>query len=133
MSGNGEEAVGIDRRLAVLRGDDDGGLMQEALILERGNHLADGTVHEFDLAKHGWCRSACGVGVTAIDSLFDELLPDADGLEVHPKDRWYRRVAGAEVGLAEDPVQHRVDLQLVVALDVLETGGPVAASGVGDR
>src|SRR6202035_3120706 len=102
MSGNGEEAVGVDRRLAVLGGDDDGGRTEKTLILERLDHLPDRRIHEFDLIPHAGRRISCGIGVAALDGAYDQLLPDADRLEVHAQDYGYGSFPGAEVVLAHD-------------------------------
>ena len=53
-----------------------------------------------------------------------ELLAHTDGLEVHAEDGGNWCVCHAEVVFAVDLVQDRVDLQRVVALDVLEAVGP---------
>src|SRR4029077_8729739 len=62
----------------------------------------------------------------------NQLLSNADRLEVHPEDHWDRSAMwrAAEVRLAVDPVDHCVDFQLVIALDGIETNGPVI---VGNR
>ena len=43
---------------------------------------------------------------------FDQLLPDAHGLEVHAEDVGHWRFVQAIVSLAVDPVQDGVDFQL---------------------
>ena len=59
-------------------------------MLEGRYHLSDGGIHERELARHAGSRSACGIGVPtenlrAFNSL-DQLLADADRLEIHAKD-----------------------------------------------
>ncbi len=109
MSGNGEEAIGVDRRLPVLGRDDDGGRTEKTVILERLDHLPDRGIDEFDLAQHAGGGSARGVGVTSLDAL-DQLLPNADGLEIHAKNCGHRSAARPEVVLAIDLVDHGIDL-----------------------
>src|SRR5262249_10262624 len=75
---------------------------------------------------------SCGIDVAALDTL-DQLLPDADGLEVHAQDCGYRSRLGGEVILAHDLVDDRIDLQLVIASDRGEAGGPVITRGVRNR
>src|SRR5580698_9639133 len=99
MSGNGEEAVGIDGRLAMLGRDDDGGRLEEVLILKCTDHLADGRIDEFDFGRHAGSRIARGIRIPALDAVLDQLLPNAYGLKVHPKNRGNRRPASAKVGL----------------------------------
>src|SRR3984957_6366998 len=132
MPRNREETVRIDGRLAVLGGDDDGGGIQELLVLERGHHLPDRRIHESNLTRHAGGRITRGVGVTAFDAVLDQFLADADSLEVHAKYCRDRSVGGAEVVFALDPIHHRIDLQLVVAFDGIEVGGPVAAGVCGN-
>ncbi len=129
MSGNREEAVGVDGRLAVLGGDNDGSGTEKTPNLERVDHLPDRRIHECDLAQHAGRRIACGIGVASLDSL-DQLLSDADGLEVHAQDCGYGSVAGAEVVPALDLVDDRIDLQLVIAPDRGEASGPVITRGM---
>src|SRR4029077_7912893 len=56
----------------------------------------------------------------------NQLLSNADRLEVHPEDHWDRSAMwrAAEVRLAVDPVDHGVGFQLVIALDGIEIHGP---------
>src|ERR1700722_996056 len=73
-------------------------------------------------------RVAGRVLVAAKNTVFNELLSNADRLEVHAEDLRHRSLAIAQMSLASDPVDHRVDLQLVVALDGLKIGRPVVAA-----
>jgi hypothetical protein len=128
---NGEESIGIDGGLSVLGGNDDGGRLQKVLLLERLNHLADRGIHkrEFTRQSRRWC--SCGVTVAALDSVFDQFLTDANGLEVHSENLGYWRLARTQVCLAVDPIHYRVGFQLVIALDGLKIGGPIAPSNGG--
>src|ERR1700722_18379374 len=105
-------------------------------MLEGRDHLADGGIHEGDLARHAGGRITRSVRIATKNfravNLLDELLADADRLEVHAKDYGNGLFAGAEVVFAVDPVHHRVDLELVVAFDGIEVGGPVAAGVSGN-
>src|ERR1700722_20895159 len=110
MPRNWEETVRIDGRLAVLGGDDDCSGIQELLVLERGHHLSDRRIHKSNLARHAGGRITRRVGVASFDAILDQLLTDADSLEVHAKYCRDRSVDGAEVVFALDPVHHRIDL-----------------------
>src|SRR5690242_3531519 len=100
MSGNGEETVGIDRRLTVLGGDDNDGGTKKVTILEFFSHLTDRGIHELDFARHAGSGITRRVRVSALDSVFNQLLTHADGLEVHTKDLRDRSIGGAEVRFA---------------------------------
>src|SRR5215470_8318559 len=93
MARDGEEAVGVDRRLPMFCGDDDGGRIQETLVFQRSDHLPDCRIHELDLVQHYWPRCTSGVFITAgvsvgSDSRFgmNQLFSNADRLEVHTED-----------------------------------------------
>src|SRR6266568_8508402 len=124
MAWNGEEAVRVNRRLPVLRGDNDGGRIQKTLVLESSDHLPDRRIHELDFGQHLGSGGTLGILITAgvcvgADSGFglNQLLTNADRLEVHAEDRRDRSPTCAEVRLAVDLVDYGVDLQLVVAFD----------------
>ena len=76
-------------------------------------------------------RSADGTLITTCDPdrFIDEFLSDAHHLEIHSKDRRPGSVARATVRFAVDPIQHGIDLELVVALDVLEAVRPGIRTG----
>src|SRR5208337_1868803 len=78
----------IDRALAVLRRNNDQCTLVNPVTLEGRHHGADGSVGEFDLALQGWRGSADGIQIAASEAelLLDELLPNADHLEVHPQE-----------------------------------------------
>src|SRR5450631_3764332 len=98
----------------------------QTVIPERIRKLADGGVDEFDFAKQG-CRgrSRCiEVSAGYVAALLNELLANADRLEVHAEEGGHLASTAAEVIVAPDPVQDRVHLQRVIALDVLEAVGP---------
>src|ERR1700722_8909381 len=129
MSGNGEEPVGVDRRLAMLRGDDDDRRIEEVAIREFFGHLTNRGVYEFDLARHAGSGITGGIGIASKGSALNQLLSDTDRLEVHTKNRRNGSIAAAKVRLPVNFVQDRIDLQLVVALDGLKIGRPVASAG----
>jgi hypothetical protein len=110
MAGDGEEAVGIDRRLSVLGGDDNDGRTKKVTILELFSHLTDRGIHELDFARRAGSGITRRVRVAALDSVFNQLLPHADGLEVYTKDFRDGSIAGAEVRFAVDFIQDRIDL-----------------------
>ena len=100
-----------------------------ARALQRGDHLADRSVHEldFDEQRRGWCAH-----IIQITALYDrrqlrpdEFLADTDGLEIHAKDGRNRRAGRAVMLQALDFVEDRIDLQRIVALNILEAGGIV--------
>src|SRR5690348_11286759 len=136
MARNREEAARVDRRLPVFRADNDGGRIQKTLVLESSDHLPDRRIHELDFGQHFGSGGTLGILITASVCVgsdsgfgFNQLLSNADRLEVHAEDRWDRSVSCAEVRLAVDLVDYGVDLQLVVAFDGIEVGGPVIAIG----
>ena len=47
------------------------------------HHLTDRGIDERDFSSAIWASDPRGVGVAALDSVFDQLFTDADGLEVH--------------------------------------------------
>ena len=103
-------------------------------MLEGSDHLPDRRIHELDFGQHFGSGATLGILITASVCVgsdsgfgFNQLLSNADGLEVHPKDRWDRSIACTEVGPAVDLVEYAIDLQLVVAFDGIEIGGPVIA------
>ncbi len=101
--------------------------------LERTDHLPDGRIHEFDLTQHTWCGIARGVGVASLDSALDQLLSNANGLVIHAENRRHRSVVVAEVSFAINLVDDGVHLQLVIAFNRVEAGGPVVAGRVRNR
>src|SRR5438105_2638177 len=89
--------------------------------------LADRTVHELDLAQHAGRRGAGRIRVAPFHAALDQFLPDAHSLKIHSEYLRDHGAAAAQVGLAVDPVEYGIDLELVVALDVVEVPGPIAA------
>src|SRR5262249_22035787 len=74
-----------------------------------------------DLPEQQRAGSSGRIQVTAAsDVLLDQLLADADRLEIHAEKSGNRRIAGAPMLLAGDFVQDCLHLECVVALDVLE-------------
>src|SRR6516164_10363395 len=130
------EPVWVERGLAMLGRDNDGGRFKKTLIFQGRHHLADRAVCERDLVLHVGRGITGRVLVTALHSVLDQLLTNAYGLEIHPEDHrrpyalWKRGIA--QVRLAVDPVQHRIDLELVVAPDLLEACSPIACGRVDD-
>src|SRR5215469_6940595 len=124
----------IDRRLAVLGSDDDQGLIEEILFLQLRDKSGDGRVDELEFVEQRLAGSAGRVEISAgrVIARFDQLLADADRLEVHAE---YvgsvLQLSFAEASVAIDPVEDRVDLQLVIALNVLKTVGPGRNVGAG--
>src|SRR5271166_5144552 len=132
---NREEAIWIDWRLPVLGGDHDQRGVEETLFFQLTDPLADGSVHQLNFIQQeaGW-SSGCVKVATGTDVLLNQLLPDADGLEVHTEHRRYRSAPLSIVGLAIDFVQDGIYLESVVALNVLKTigvGGEIRF-GIGD-
>src|SRR5260370_27042542 len=98
------------------------------LFLQLIYELADRTVHELDLTEHAGCGRTGRIRVASLDAILNQLLPDAHGLEIHPVYlRDHRDGTRTEVRLAVDPVEYGVDLELVIALDIVEVRGPIAA------
>ena len=133
MAGDGEEPVRIDRGLAMLGRDNDGGRFKETLIFQSHHHLADGVVRELDLIQHIGGGIARGIRITTLHAVLDQLLADADCLEVHPENHRYRGFAATQVRLAVDLVHDGIHFELVVAPDLLEACSPIARGGVDDR
>jgi len=136
VAGDGKETVRVDRRLPVFRSDDDGGRIEQTFVLERIDHLSDRRVDELNLSEHFWSgRTLCiliaaRVCVGSVSGFgLNQLLSNTDRLEVHAEDYWNRSLVCAEVCPAVDLVECGVDLQLVVAPDGIEVGGPVIAIG----
>src|ERR1700730_4749025 len=93
--------------------------------------LPDRTVHELDFAEHGGRRRTGRIRVASLHAIRNQFLSNTHGLKIHPEDlRDDPSTTRSEVGLAVDPVEYGIDLELVVALDVVEVRGPVAAIDV---
>src|ERR1700730_16836785 len=91
MSGNGEKPGGVNRRLAVLSRNDNGGGLQQILILQGFHHLANRCVCKLNLTKK-FRRGVSGrVLVAAKNTVFNKLLSDADCLEIHTEDHRHSR------------------------------------------
>src|ERR1700741_5655932 len=86
MTGDGEETVRVDRRLAMLGRDDDGGRFKKTLIFQGRPHLADRTVCKRDFVLHVGRGITGRILVTALHSVLDQLLTNAYCLEIHPED-----------------------------------------------
>src|SRR5208282_5143370 len=93
----------------------------------------DGGVDELEFTEQRLSGRAGGIEISAgyAVALLDELLAHTEGLEVHAEDGGNLGVLGAEVVLAIDLVEDGVDLQGVVALNVLEAVGPGGEVGAG--
>src|SRR6185437_6645095 len=104
--------------------------------LEVADELPDGRVDELYLALELIARRGCSVQIATLDGLpidrLDQLLPDAHRLEIHTEHVRNLGARRAEVRAAGDPVAHGVHFELIVALDVVEVPGPVAAVVVAD-
>ena len=93
-------------------------------VLQIVHHLADRSIDECYLAEQQLARCSGRIEITAAaDAFLDQLLAYADGLEVHAKKVWHTRPAAFMI-LAVDLVQDAVDLEGIVALDVVEAVGP---------
>src|SRR5882724_1113554 len=103
------------------------------IFLQLFHELADRTVHELDLAQHAGRRGTSRIRVASLDAVHDQFLPNTHGLKVHAVYLWDHCAGGAKMGLAVDPVEYGIDLELVVALDVVEGPGPIAAIVVRHR
>src|SRR5215510_9464591 len=114
----------IDRRLPVFCSNDDERRVEEVLILQLLYHLTDSCVHKLDLVPQRCRRSPRVIRVTAQNPAFDELLAYADSLEVHTEQIRYTQSVRAEVRHAANPIDDRIDLERVVALNVQKTVGP---------
>src|SRR6516162_9131268 len=90
MTGNGEETVWVDRRLAMLGRDNDGGRFKKTPIFQGRHHLADRAVCERDLVLHVGRGITGRILVTALHLHsvldLDQLLTHAYRLEIHPED-----------------------------------------------
>ena len=104
---------------------------RETLRLERADHLPDGRISEFDLSQHTWCGIARGVRVASLDSALDQLLSNANGLVIHTENHRHRGAGVAKVRFAINFVDDGIDLELVIAFNGVEAGGPVVTSRVG--
>ncbi len=134
-------AAGIDGRLAVLGGDHDQGRIIKTLGLQLADECRNRGVDELEFAQQRRAGRASGIQISARHAvaLLNELLAHTDRLEVHAEDGGNFGAVCAEVVLALDLVEDRVDLQSVVALNVLEAVGPggnvrawIADCGAGD-
>src|ERR1035441_7423112 len=123
---DGVVANRINWRLAVLRGDHDQSRVIEVAGLELFDKFADGCVNKLDFAQKGRRRSSSRIQIAAcgVDALLDQFLANTDCLEVHPEDGGDLCRIQAQVVLAVDLVHDGVDLQSVIALEVLESVGP---------
>ena len=110
----------------MLGGDHDQGRIVEALFLQFADECSDRGIDELEFAQQRRGGRARGIQISARGAVaaFNQLLAHAHGLEVHAEDGGNLGLLGAEVVLAVDLVEDRVDLQGVVALDVLEAVGP---------
>src|SRR5580700_7131293 len=120
----------IDGRLAMLGCDDNQRRVEQVLICQLRHHLPDTGVDELDFIQHGWSWGRLVVRIPADrgDASLDQLLPDAYSLKVHSEEagdkssgRFARLDGCAELCLTINPMEDRIHLQCVVALDVLET------------
>src|ERR1035438_7642918 len=102
MSGNREKPGGVKRRLAVFGGNDDGGRLQQVLILQSLDHLSNRGVDKLNLAQQFRRGVASRVLVAPKDTVFNEFLSHADCLEVHTEDHRHWGLAAAQVSLAVD-------------------------------
>src|SRR5579871_512166 len=118
--------MSIDRRLAVLGGNDDRRGRKQTLVLQLLHHLAYGRIDEHDLSLHVRGGRSGSIGVAAFHAIFNQLLANTDRLKIHAEKIGHLTLA-AKVALALDLIENRVDLELVVAPDVLEAGGPIAS------
>src|SRR5579885_2474742 len=132
----------IDGRLAVLGRDHKQRRIIEAALLQFADEGPDRRVHKLELVQQGRAWGSPGIEVPAgygqaVALRLDQLLAHADGLEVHAEDVGNRfQHTSAEVSLAIDPVEDRIDFQGVIALDIFEAVGPgrvVEGKGIADR
>src|SRR3981081_4026302 len=98
------------------------------IFLQLIQELTDRTVHELDFAKHAGRRGTGRIRVASLDAVLNQLLSDAHCLKIHPEYIRNHGAVRAKVGLAVDPVEYGIDLELVVTLDVVEVPGPVATA-----
>src|SRR5260370_28861040 len=118
--------MGIDRRLAVLGSDHDQGPVVKTFCLQLADECPNRGVDEFEFVQQRLGGRASGIQISArhVVAFLNELLPDANSLEVHAEDSGNLGLLGAKVVFPIDLVEYRVDLQGVVALNVLEAVGP---------
>src|SRR5215469_11435455 len=124
---------GIDGRLTVLGGDYDQGRVIQALLLQFTYELADRSIDELEFIEQRRAGRGRGIEISTSDAVarFDQLLSYAYRLEVHTKHvRGPSQPSGAQASFAIDPVKDGVDLQRVIALDVLEAVCPSGGIGV---
>ncbi len=114
----------IDGRLAVFGSDDKGRRIKKVRFREGRNHLADRGIHILDFGQHSGGWSARCIRVATLHSTCNQFLPNAHRLEIHPEYYRHPSVALAQMRLAANPVQYGVHLELVIALNAVETVGP---------
>ena len=132
LAGDGVVEIGIDGRLAVLGGDDDEGGLVEPAILELGDHFADGVVDQLDFAEEGGAGGPGRIQIAALGVAFSmnfwptltawKFMPKMVGTLVLVVPWWF---------LPAISLQDGIDLEGVVALDVVEAVGPGGEVGAG--
>jgi hypothetical protein len=85
----------VDRRLTVFSADDDKGSFGQSPAVQCAYHLPDRCIDKRNGVGEAVARCRCRIFVAAAL----ELLPDADGLEVHAKQ--HRRAAWEFAGMIE--------------------------------
>src|SRR5262249_51357802 len=132
----------IDGGLSVLGGDDDLGRGQHALATQFIDHGPDRVVNEPDRAFQLWREDGAGRGAARLvparnvvrgtlrsgaantrQDRVDQLLPHADGLEVHAEDGRHGSSQGRGRVAAVDLVEDSVDFDLVVGFGVTDQVG----------
>ncbi len=106
--------------------DDQGGLVQPDFF-QFGDELAEGLVDEVELARESWARCTQDVRITTLqarDRIHRQLLSNTDRLEVGSKQRRHAYFLRVIVVVAVDLIEHRLNMQRVVTLDVVEAVRP---------
>jgi hypothetical protein len=117
----------VDRRLTVLRADDDERGIEEPLRLQFPHEPPYGLIDELKLARQTLARRSENIGVAALEpghGVDRQLLTDADGLKVRAEQRRDADLVRAVVGEAVDLIDHGLNVERVIALDVIEAIGP---------
>src|SRR6185437_2056889 len=98
-----------------------------ALLLQLTDELAQRGIDKVELPGEPLSRRADGISVAALgtgDRIGRQFLTDTDSLEVGTEQCRHTHPLRAVMIVAVDLVEHRLNVQRVVALDVIEAVGP---------
>src|SRR5580704_17760346 len=115
----------------MLGTNNDESLVVDALILEFGDDSSEGLVDEIEFTGEPFRRRAKYIQVTAFDRgtaghkrTFRQLFANADSLVIESKHSGHADLLGTVVRITVNLVNDGLNVELVVALDVAEVGGP---------